>query len=40
MQQIVDLGNLLDLDKTIAKFLFDEVDYPWEVLPKLKVFIE
>lgn len=40
MEQIVDLGNLLDLEKTIAQFLFNEVSYPWEVLPKLKVFIE
>lgn len=36
----LDVTSYLDVEKTIAKFLFDEVKYPWEVLPKLKVFIE
>ena len=31
--------NLLNLDATIAKELFDEVNYPWEVLPLIKDFI-
>ena len=31
--------NLLNLDATIAKELFDGVDYPWEVLPLIKDFI-
>ena len=31
--------NLLDLQKTIAKNLFKDVGYPWEVLPKIKEFI-
>ena len=31
--------NLLNLDATIAKELFDVVNYPWEVLPLIKDFI-
>lgn len=31
--------NLLDLDKTIAKEIFDGTQYAWEVLPKIKEFI-
>ena len=31
--------NLLNLDATMAKELFDEVNYPWEVLPLIKDFI-
>ena len=31
--------NLLNLDATIAKELFDGVNYPWEVLPLIKDFI-
>lgn len=31
--------NLFDYSKTIAKPLFDEVEYPWEALPKIKDFI-
>ncbi len=30
---------LYDLDQTIAKDVFDEVTYPWEVLPKISDFI-
>lgn len=37
---LVDIVNFLDVDKTIAKYLFDGTEYPWEVLPKLKAFIE
>ena len=37
---LVDIETFLDVNKTIAKFLFDDVKFPWEVLPKLKVFIE
>ncbi|HBV50731.1 MAG TPA: UDP-N-acetylglucosamine pyrophosphorylase [Clostridiales bacterium] len=33
------VNNLLDLGKTIAKELFDEVTFPWEVLPNIKEFI-
>lgn len=31
--------NLFDYSKTIAAPLFEGVDYPWEVLPKIKDFI-
>lgn len=37
---LINIEDYLDFDKTIAKYLFDNVEYPWEVLPKLKVFIE
>lgn len=31
--------DLLDLNKTISSSLFDDVEYPWEVLPNIKEFI-
>lgn len=31
--------NLLNLESTIAKELFESVDHPWEVLPKIKEVI-
>lgn len=31
--------ELLNLNATISKALFDEVEYPWEVLPKIKDYI-
>ena len=30
------IAMLFDLDKTIAKELFEESLYPWEVLPSIK----
>ncbi len=33
------VNNLLDLGKTIAKAVFDDVIFPWEVLPNIKSFI-
>ena len=33
------IAMLFDLDKTIAKELFEESLYPWEVLPSIKEFI-
>lgn len=35
----VIIKELYTLDETIAKELFDGVDYPWEVLPKIGEFI-
>ena len=32
-------SNILNLDATISKELFDGVNYPWEVLPKIKEYI-
>lgn len=31
--------NILDLEKTIAKDIFDGTQYAWEILPKIKDFI-
>ena len=31
--------NLLNLDATIAKSLFEEYEHPWEVLPMIEMFI-
>lgn len=31
--------NLFNFDETIAKDIFDGVDYPWEILPLIKDFI-
>jgi len=33
------IGNLYDLNETIARDIFDGVTYPWEVLPKIHDFI-
>lgn len=35
----VKISELFDLDKTIAKDLFDGKEYPWEVLADIKNFI-
>lgn len=32
-------NNLFDYSKTIAKPLFESVEYPWDALPKIKDFI-
>jgi len=34
------IANLLDLNETIAKDLFEGKTYPWEVLPKISDFIK
>lgn len=34
------IKNLFDIDKTIAKDLFLEKDYPWELLPLISNFIK
>ena len=31
--------NLFNMEETIAKDIFDDCDYPWEVLPKIEAFI-
>ena len=33
------ITNLYNLDETIAKDIFTDCTYPWEVLPKIKDFI-
>ena len=35
----IQIQNLLDTDKTIAKRIFDDKEFPWNVLPDLKDFI-
>lgn len=35
----VEIGNLLDTEKTIAKKIFDDKEFPWNALPDLKDFI-
>ena len=37
--ELLFFKNFLDLNQTAAKKLFDNVYYPWEVLPKIKGFI-
>ena len=39
VRKMVEIKELLDLDKTIAKELFDGKTYPWEVLDGIKDFI-
>ena len=36
---MVEIKDLFDLDKTIAKKLFEGKTYPWEVLDEIKEFI-
>ena len=35
----VRISELFDIEKTIAKDIFNGLDFPWEVLPKIKEFI-
>lgn len=35
----IKINNLFDIDKTIAKDIFEGVEYPWEVLSKIKEYI-
>ena len=36
---MIEIKNLLNLDKTIAKDIFKNKDFPWEVLDDIKSFI-
>ena len=36
----LEVRSMLDLEKTIAKELFESVTYPWEVLPNIGSFIK
>lgn len=38
--EALKIKNLYDLEQTIAAELFEGVDYPWEVLPKIGDFIK
>lgn len=35
----VKTTDLFDLEKTIAKDIFNGRTYPWEVLPEIKAFV-
>ena len=35
----LEINNLLDTDKTIAKRIFDDKEFPWNAFPDLKDFI-
>lgn len=37
--ECIQIENLFDLNQTIAKDIFKNLTYPWEVLPKIKEFI-
>lgn len=39
MKEQLKIKNLFDLSQTIAMDLFQSVEFPWEVLPKIKEFI-
>ena len=39
MQEKCKIENLYNLDETIAKEIFNDCTYPWEVLPKIKNYI-
>ena len=36
---MLEIPELLDLEKTIAAELFDNIRYPWEALGRIKEFI-
>lgn len=38
--EIFKVTNYLDIEHTIAKYMFDSVDNPWDVLPSIGTFIE
>lgn len=40
MREACKVSNLYNLNETIAKDIFDGVEYPWEVLPKIGNFIK
>ena len=39
MFEMFKIDKYLDVNKTLAQFLFDGIDYPWEVLPRIESFI-
>ena len=36
---MISIGNLLDLQQTIAEDIFKDLKYPWQALPRIKTFI-
>lgn len=39
MLEMFKIDKYLDVNRTLAQFLFDGIDYPWEVLPRIESFI-
>lgn len=39
MLEMFRTDKYLDVNKTLAQFLFEGIDYPWEVLPRIEAFI-
>lgn len=39
MLDMFKIDKYLDVNKTLAQFLFEGIDYPWEVLPRIEAFI-
>lgn len=39
MLEMFKIDKYLDVSKTLAQFLFEGIDYPWEVLPRIEAFI-
>jgi NDP-sugar pyrophosphorylase family protein len=39
MLEMFKIDKYLDVNKTMAQFLFEGIEYPWEVLPRLETFI-
>ena len=39
MKEKLEIYNLFDLNETIAREIFDNVNYPWEVLTRIEEFI-
>ena len=38
--ELFQVSKYLDVEHTIAKYMFDPVENPWEVLPSISIFIE
>lgn len=39
MFEMFKIDKYFDVNKTMAQFLFDGIEYPWEVLPRIESFI-
>lgn len=39
MLEMFRIDKYLDVNKTLAQFLFEGIEYPWEVLPRIEAFI-
>ena len=39
MLEMFRTDNYFDVTKTLAQYMFDGIEYPWEVLPRIEAFI-